>query len=644
MQALHYLEISGDMTEDPCRDFYQYVCFRWMENGSFMGDVMAEFYTLEDSIISPGALPYVDEYGSRVFVHTYRSCFSFINATKDNAYLEDVLPRLLNHARSLHNLVQKDLVAAIARLSVVEGIDVLFGVGLQTYKNSTYPALWSGRSLRKKFEGLANFSGLIKETLLKITSGPLAEGLVEDIVRLDDAVNAAFENDSDTRLLNISAIADAAEGLKPPEVSSLFEKHLHVPQAERFFWIGEIQTKTVLEIIKNARSKTAEVYLSLQVAADILALYYKSRSQEVLTQPEMVKTCLVAACRVASHACAHMVSRQIGLAPVSEGDVEALYEAVLDEFSHIDSHVSWIDKSRMTSLMKVFRNSTVTLLHRITKPLYHKATVVHPNQTVWSNNFLEEHLALMAVHKAASLAYPLDVEVAELAERQLKGSLDFSDYLRSMVVSGALLSVPLLYTATMPTEFNFGTIGALLAREVAHVITPASSRDWWTRPLIEAFQESTECLKGLYRKFERNASDWDIATSSNLFAWTVAAKTALNALLSGGGGIGALPPLEPGDQKQQEARKNAMRVFFRRFCLLTCGRDEPGLSARSRCMLPLVGMRDFVTAFDCPAGSAMNPNDTCSLRLYSHHSWDNTSASIAVGPDDSRVTRVLTYA
>ncbi|KAL1442050.1 hypothetical protein MTO96_008058 [Rhipicephalus appendiculatus] len=52
----------------------------------------------------------------------------------------------------------------------------------------------------------------------------------------------------------------------------------------------------------------------------------------------------------------------------------------------------------------------------------------------------------------------------------------------------------------MPTEFNFGTIGSLLAREISHVITPASSKEWWDERSQQGFREHTDCLRKLHRQ------------------------------------------------------------------------------------------------------------------------------------------------
>ncbi|KAH6937674.1 hypothetical protein HPB50_003569 [Hyalomma asiaticum] len=516
-EARKLLDTSGNLTVDPCHNFYDYVCHRWARSGSFLDDVMDDFYSILGSIIMPGELPYPDIYGSHVFFHTYRTCTRFMNSSQDTAALTSVLPRLRKHAGSLHNLSQRDLVTAIVRLSGVSGIDVLFGIGLALYEKSAYPAIKGGRSIRKAFEGLPDFEAHLEAALTTMATKVPAKDLIVDVLKIDDIVNAAFENDSNTRIGNMSAVTEAVLQLGSADWSSLFQKYLRVPHTERFFWSGQNQAENILKVIgANATSDAVQAYLSLQVAAEVLALYFKSRVS------------------------------------------------------------------------------------------------VYPNVSERSGDFLDEHLTLMEDHEAASISYPLPVGMQTFAERQIDGALAFSEVLNSIVLSGALISAPILYSATMPTEFNFGTMGSLLAREIAHVFTPASSKEWWDERSQDGFRESTECLRKLYSSFEGNTSRWNVATASKLFALTMAARISLDGFLSGAGGIVGtpLPGLE-----QPQTSPDAMSTFFRRFCLLTCGHDEPHLSARSRCMIPLSGMPEFADAFRCARGTVMNPDNSCALTV-----------------------------
>ncbi|KAL1442048.1 hypothetical protein MTO96_008056 [Rhipicephalus appendiculatus] len=164
-EALKLLDAAGNLTVDPCHDFYEYVCHRWTQNGSFLGDIMDDFYSLLDSMIMPGKLPYPDVYGTHIFFHTYRACTSFMNTSEDTAALTSVLPRLQKHASSLHTLSERDLVTAIATLSAVSGIDVVFGIGLGLRNKSVYPAIRGGRSIRQAFDGLPDFESHLEAAL-----------------------------------------------------------------------------------------------------------------------------------------------------------------------------------------------------------------------------------------------------------------------------------------------------------------------------------------------------------------------------------------------------------------------------------------------------------------------------------------------
>ncbi|KAH8041017.1 hypothetical protein HPB51_013677 [Rhipicephalus microplus] len=389
-EALKLLDAAGNLTVDPCDDFYEYVCHRWTQNGSFLGDVMDDFYSLLDSIIMPGELPYPDIYGSHIFFHTYRACTRFMNTSEDTAALKFVLPRLQKHASSLHGLSGRDLVTAIATLSAVSGIDVIFGIGLGLRNQSVHPAIRGGRSIRQAFRGLPDFESHLEAAVAAMARKAPPKELVTDILKLDDIVSAAFENNSDTRLLNLSAITDTALQLARSDWSSLFQKYLNWSHTEWFFWTGRNQAESILKIIgENATSEAARAYLSLQVAADVLALYFKSRllSSADTSQPETRKTCLKAACRVSSHACSYQIDRLLGLPPIAEADTQALLDVVVDAFSKKQGLISWIDSYRWVTLMTTFRNTTVTLPHRLVRPLSDRNTPVYPNISQWSGDF-----------------------------------------------------------------------------------------------------------------------------------------------------------------------------------------------------------------------------------------------------------------
>lgn len=97
--------------------------------------------------------------------------------------------------------------------------------------------------------------------------------------------------------------------------------------------------------------------------------------------------------------------------------------------------------------------------------------LLHPVPGVaLENDFLKDYLSLLKYNRHNLSDVPHSEGADILSEMQLHSQLRYSNETRSVVVPTAFTAPRLLYNrSTMPECFNYGTLGALLAKETSEV-------------------------------------------------------------------------------------------------------------------------------------------------------------------------------
>ncbi|KAL1443738.1 hypothetical protein MTO96_045858, partial [Rhipicephalus appendiculatus] len=73
---------------------------------------------------------------------------------------------------------------------------------------------------------------------------------------------------------------------------------------------------------------------------------------------------------------------------------------------------------------------------------------------------------------------------------------------------------------------------------------------------------------------------------------------------------------EQRDQNPAGLNMPVQQVFFFNHCAEWCSEDKeepPNAPKRSRCIVPLMNLREFSSAFGCSAGTPMNPQEKCTF-------------------------------
>lgn len=200
---------------------------------------------------------------------------------------------------------------------------------------------------------------------------------------------------------------------------------------------------------------------------------------------------------------------------------------------------------------------------------------------------------------------PLRHDVESLNKIQNVGIPRFVGNSGMIVVPTASKAAPILYAGSVPHTFNYGTVGAILAKELSRKIRPfirGVPNPIWDPWGLSSIKPTIRCLQAQTMSAGGNGSP----SSEGLFEWSRSVRVAYSAMKED------VMKAHNGHVRPEEAKK----IFFRRFCLISCGtnKQEPSdLDARLRCNMPLQNMPEFAETFGCSQGDYMVPAMRCSI-------------------------------
>jgi predicted metalloendopeptidase len=198
---------------------------------------------------------------------------------------------------------------------------------------------------------------------------------------------------------------------------------------------------------------------------------------------------------------------------------------------------------------------------------------------------------------------------------------------------------PPFYAQDLPPEFNLGGIGMVIGHEFTHGFDNSgrqydldgSLQNWWTNKSLEQFEQRTTCMADQYSKYQVFP---DTNVNGNL---------TLPENIADNGGIhiayDALQKLykdkstSPDEPTKMSASKTIPaaltnftpnQLFFLSFGQIWCEVNtekaqrewlsyDPHSPGRYRVIGTLQNFSPFSKAFNCKAGSQMNPNKKCQV-------------------------------
>ncbi|OXU18458.1 hypothetical protein TSAR_003726 [Trichomalopsis sarcophagae] len=329
-------------------------------------------------------------------------------------------------------------------------------------------------------------------------------------------------------------------------------------------------------------------------------------------------------------------------------DVKEIVTYVVDGFKDILENVTWMDAatkiaaSRKNEFMKQIIAYPNELLNNKTLASYAKNLDVRPN------NHFQNYLNLQRFHFNFELTgignlsnnslwtifadstvvnayyYAADNAIGKSAILKI----NFPNSLRPAAVLLAALLQPPLFDVSWPSFAKYGSIGFMIAHEIMHAYDArrylydetGSLNPWMEKHSREEFKNRIQCFEDQYSNFTDKDSgihvDGSLTVNENLAdnGGALIAYHAYEKWTESHGQEAGLPGLD----------YNATQLFWISAMSFLCSRDTPQHLQDSlkssehtpdkfRAMGISLNSLHFSKAFNCPAGSPMNPLNKCKL-------------------------------
>ncbi|KAH6923339.1 hypothetical protein HPB50_000424 [Hyalomma asiaticum] len=368
---------------------------------------------------------------------------------------------------------------------------------------------------------------------------------------------------------------------------------------------GYRQTGGIFRHLDGTPAQTTSWYLALIFLAQALRIDYARRYQSGRTRDQEY-LCLDLVNRALELRWHNFVSNLsfAGLAGDPELD---------DMFALLRENVvpAWFGNA--TALMAEAKLSTVDYKAYVpsgngtftgTQGGYNMTYLAQEADAALSRFFPGSYVALRIVTQRETMfVRPPDAAEAEMARHWAQPWPLYSESHGTVILPSPYLERPLMYLRSATPEVNYATVGVMMAKALADAIGPnsrwnmtaASADSWWRSEASFSYSMLAGCL--------RQHSDPNVMTrpmdpqpkrtrafKSSLFSWMRAARAGLDALRE----------RFRGSNPNSDRWRRAQRVFFKRFCLLSCGSERwDAMSPLERCTWPLLSFPEFRDVFKC---------------------------------------------
>ncbi|KAK8772933.1 hypothetical protein V5799_012535 [Amblyomma americanum] len=633
--ASGYLSTLVDRNVEPCDDFYQHVCGKWTKDRdglSFLGDTFQRYLAelrrrlaaAQLSSVSP-KLRFVLGVGKR-FV---QECFRYMEEPELEVKQEvGSLLEVLDVMAILNSESSFDALLQALTLSFTTGLSSVVSIRRRQTEGRVYLHIFNSRPFREELMSEATDRAIetYLEKVIRVVSGDKVRGeaVVSSLLLLDNAVaqrTHASWSDVDVWMHVADLIGDPAfpVGLWDVAFGSFKANEPVQGHDNAVLFTGLNATRLVTRKLEDSPVNVTSWYLVAVILSQALRFDFVKRFGENYPY-RSEHLCLDATIR-ALEPDWPMVLLQLAFNGVDFAGAEALFDSVRRAAMVTPE---WLDNATAKMTRERLRQATLTSF----ATSFDNATATEVSfayasgAATLNRSFLASYVVLHQLGQEASIRNPPDGFKGALSSVELRGRVLYKDLYNTVFLPLVYLRHPIFYNSSVASYYNYGTLGAILSKELVEAVSPFSPRgdsedsgedsgrpSWWSEAARREFSYRISCYRAFDDHFHKgrlqDVDRMSVAFQRNLFAWLRAAKVSYEAMKADFGANLAV-------RDRPALWKSAQKVFFRRFCLVACGLDrtEP-LSAKERCLWPLLNMAEFVESFGCPNNSFMASRQNC---------------------------------
>ncbi|XP_064487047.1 uncharacterized protein LOC135399200 isoform X2 [Ornithodoros turicata] len=604
-----FLLMKAVMNEgiDPCHNFYGHVCYGW-KTGS---DIPTIFnYTMEmlyrkisfqfrQTKFAP------DRYGIHILQTLHVECHKFMR--ERGRPLKELLDVFEDERKILNMANYSEVLTNLFWFSLSRGLNSVFQLGAVKWHKKTYLHVATGKTILQKLRE-KEFHGHVKQFLtdtIQQLDSKSAQPLYETVASIDTKLTALNVDDDTPEERNVTDATDLSEHL-PLEfwVAALEKLSERLPLSPTILTTSFNNTRYICQSLEGHPTNSRLIYVYLLLVMEALSFEYWRRGRSQFAR-DINTVCLHMP--VLPRTLPYLIGKVSGVSSLIH-QVHELYKSILNTMSDA-KYFPWMDGHTWNNARARLRN-----LPLLTFPGPSSDNVPpeidYTKLTNLSGGFMKSYVDVVAFDKAVQTEFPPDLALRLINQVQFDNEVRYLEMLRLVVMANTLNVPPMMYSNAIPTEFNFGTVGVLLAKVLVGIMSPTFSEahsnqvaaQWWSQWSRRSFAVTYGCFYKLFGN--RTALKHSASLLREIFTWTLGLRVAHDAMEKT---ISNITKVQHWWDVQQ--------MFFRRFCLLSCGHKNGDalseMDAKMQCTLPIVSMPAFAWAFQCDPGATMNPYQRC---------------------------------
>ncbi|XP_077550663.1 neprilysin-1-like [Haemaphysalis longicornis] len=512
-------------------------------------------------------------------------------------------------------------------LSLVRGVTTLFELSFRRDKDIFLHVL-KGTSLRFKASPVSNhrtYDDYLGEVIQVLNVGSRSAGkdALDYILKKDKEIEGIFSRQSRTEtgpFYILGSLHDSTpenvwmDSINKNLVSDSYKQTVD----KEIFVTGLAEIKKVIDLLTGDKETAVHMatYLAVNVAIDLLRYDYFRRYEQQHAR-DVVALCLNTTRRFLYYSWAYLVANLTVNATALDNSL-TLYDDILHGVAEHMNLTEWMEvPSRLEAVRKVLELLPIALSSREGIKLVQPKTVL-PAALKSSVNYTyvanAKHDFVATYMETAQVDATLRRDVVgqdfqgDYGKLQLAGDVMYLEERGELFMPTIMMHEPVFYPKGVGEPFNYGTLGALVAKTLSEAIGPAGAARradkietlWWTDQTATAYAESLRCFEEQYRHLENTTLPMAKELRDDAFIWVRSARIAFDRYRI---------KYHTRAQRSRERRQHD-QAFFIRFCLLTCSTHEDAkqLLPRLRCHLAVANIHQFFPAFQCRGITKLNMN------------------------------------